>query len=165
MTTTLKKLSSDIDKAIQRAIKTASKRKNMKVIAEHEAGIIRDRTRKGYGVLQRGKAKHKLKRLALSTKRARRKKRLHPSTSPDRSNLTETGQMLNALYGRSDRAGEMKVAVRSKRRGTSKTNDEVVFFTSGDRPFLELSTKELREVTKLSTELIQNEIAKELTKI
>ena len=98
----------------------------------------------------------------------RRKKsdRLHPDTDPDKSNLTATGQMLDALRGR---AGGGKVTIdikpttRRKELSGKKSglnNNQVrQYVENAGREFLKLSPQEKQEVIDLATQLINEELA------
>lgn len=90
--------------------------------------------------------------------------RLHPDTSPETSNLTATGQLLDALKFTS---GGTKVKVfikktkRKKEFNGSKsglTNDEVRAYVEKDREFLKLSPEEKEDVTRLAIDLIEEEL-------
>lgn len=158
------------DKLMKAIIATENElksRKNMKILAEMSAEIVRDRTRVlGKGVQKRGGYRKDLAPLTKSTiEKRRRNKKLHPSTSPSRSNLTETGQMLDGLYGKSDRKGEGEIAIKSRRKGTTKTNDEVAFFVSGKRPFLDLSSAELKKLEDYTEDKSEKLYEKNLKKL
>jgi hypothetical protein len=60
--------------------------------------IIKKRTRKGYGITKKNDGEWtQLKELAESTIEARKSKKLHKDTKPSKSNLTETGQLLDGI--------------------------------------------------------------------
>ncbi len=86
-TVTGKLLESVIDKALAP--------KNKKRIGKLAVRLIQVRTRLGFGV--RSGEKVKLKPLADSTVKRRRKKALSGLTGPGTSNLTESGQMLEDI--------------------------------------------------------------------
>jgi len=138
----------DITKNMQKAIDAALHRSKMKENAELMAKLIKERTRKGGGVKKVGGNVSKLRALAPSTIASRRRKKLHSATSPGKSNLTETGQMLDALYGVGIKKGEGSVRIRPNRKGGGITNDEVAFFVSGARPFVDLSKGESTVIAK-----------------
>lgn len=138
--------------------------KSMKDISEKAAEMVRTRVReRGMGVSKRGGSEVKLAPLAASTIKQRKRKRLHQKTSPSKSNLTETGKMLDALYGRSTRTGKGEISIKSRRSGSSITNDEIAFFVSGKRPFIDLSNKEIKDLEKIveekTTEIFNKMIA------
>ncbi|MCS6281447.1 MAG: hypothetical protein HUM72_12515 [Dolichospermum sp.] len=98
--------------------------------------------------------------------RIKKSNRLHPDTSPSKSNLTATGQMLDALRGR---AGGGKVTIdikpttRRKELNGKKsglTNNEVrQYVEDAGREFLKLSPDEKKDVIDLATQLINEELA------
>ena len=73
----------------------ANNRYMFEQIGKMSALQIAKRTRLGYGVSD-GK-KEKLAPLKPSTVKARKRKRLHSETSTKKSNLTETGQMIDSI--------------------------------------------------------------------
>lgn len=156
--------------ALVKAADEIQNRKNMKELAQISAEMVRERTRKGKGVSRRGSFVHNLADLEDSTIRRRERIKLHPETGPSKSNLTETGQMLDALYGKSKKKGHGDIAIRSKRKkkkGQKKeiTNDEVAFFVSGKRPFIDLSNKEVNKLSKITAEKTQKLVDKFLKQI
>lgn len=90
---------------------------------------------------------------------------LHPDTSPETSNLTATGQLIDAVQGKS--AGT-KVTIdikQGKRKGElygkkSKLSNKEVrkYVEEAGREFLELSNQERKEAEELAKEIILEEI-------
>lgn len=117
---------------------------------------VKARTRDGYGVKSNGARKQKLKKLREPTKRIRKdlkkKGRLSGKTTPETSNLTRSGRMLDNI-GYSASSREVNVAPKGKEQ--QKARD-----VSKDRPFMNLSKKEIKEVTKL----VADEIIKGIKK-
>ena len=68
---------------------------SVKPVGEFGLALIKERTISGKGVNNRRATK--LKALEESTKKSRRLKQLSPLTTPQTSNLTESGQMLDSL--------------------------------------------------------------------
>lgn len=95
----------------------------------------------------------------------RKSKRLSPKTSPEKSNATATGQMIDALKGSSS-GNTAKVVVKdsSRRRElnggkSSLTNNEVrQFFEDNGREFLKLSADEKKEMVDVATQLIKERL-------
>lgn len=163
-------------KSIKDSLENVESTRNMKKLADEMALQIKKRTREGFGTPKgsRGRGiKERLKPLSQSTidsrKRLRGKGQLSGKTSPSKSNLTETGQLLDSLRGRVPRKGEAEVSLRSGRRSKGKgkriTNDEVAFFVSGDRPFLDLSRSDFNKIVKKLEGQVSSDILKGLTKI
>jgi hypothetical protein len=98
--------------------------------------------------------------------RAKQSDRLHPDTSPSNSNLTATGQMLDAIRGR---AGGGKVTIDIKptnrrkelngKRSGLNNNQVRQYVEDAGREFLKLSPQEKQEVIDLATQLINDELA------
>lgn len=135
--------------------------------AQYGAELIRERTRRGFGVPDGSNAQSRLKPLAESTKKSRRSKKkrgkLSSKTSPGKSNLTDTGQLLDALYGRLNSRRVAEIALKSRRRGGG-SNDEVAFFVSAERQFLNFSKSELKKLDDFLSDRINQEFDKALRK-
>lgn len=100
--------------------------------------------------------------------RERYKGNLHPDTDPDKSNLTATGQMIDAVSGKS-KGNTVTIEVKNTKRrrelsgGKSKlTNKEVQRFVEQKvgREFLKLSKQERIEATELAVDIIKDELTK-----
>lgn len=120
------------------------------------AKTVRERTRKGFGVKANGGRKERLKKLKKPTKKIRqdlkKKGQLSGKTTPNRSNLTRSGRMLDNIgYSASDK----EVTIAPKGKEQLKARD-----VSKDRPFMNLSKTEIKEVTKLVAEEIIKGIRK-----
>ncbi len=133
------------NKKIQKALDELIGPKTLKTIGNFEAGLIKKRSRLGYGVPKDLGPKQKFADLATSTVKARKKKKLAGETTAKKSNLTETGQLLNDLVssieGRSTIIGHTKD--RNKRIGA--------FHQTGgsnlpQRRYLGLATEDLKQI-------------------
>lgn len=97
--------------------------------------------------------------------RERNRKRLSSKTSPSKSNLTATGQMLNALQATST-ANKATVSVKkTKRRAeltggkSGLTNDEVrKYVEDNGREFLKLSPEEKDQLIKVATDIVKEHL-------
>lgn len=119
----------------------------LKIVGDEAVEIIRTRTRKGFGSDKPGGSNPKLARLAPETVKARKKKRLSSSTSPSKSNLTETGKMLDNLKT-IPRKGVVTI-----RGGDNEDDNKIEYAHFGsenrpERPFLFLSAKEVEDLLK-----------------
>ena len=98
--------------------------------------------------------------------RAKKSNRLHPDTTPSKSNLTATGQMLDALRGRAA-GGKVTVDIKpntrrkelSGKRSGLNNNQVRQYVEDAGREFLKLSPEEKQEVIDLATQLINEELA------
>lgn len=109
-----------------------------------------------------------LKKLEDSTIeiRERYSSNLHPDTSPSKSNLTATGQLLDALRGTASQ-GKVTVDIKptsrkaelsgKKSKKTLTNNDVREYVEDNGREFLKLSDAENKEVRELATELMQEQ--------
>ena len=120
----------------------------MKPIAQKVLETVRDRTRAGYGVNDSNQIEP-LKGLAETTKARRRSfKRLSRFTTPEKSNLTMTGDMLRSL-----RAEVGKGNIKLVFTNTDAANKEE-YARAGGRPFATLSQSEVTEIVKFYSDLI-----------
>ena len=71
----------------------------MRLLGNYAPNLIRDRTRKGFGVPHAGGSKEPLKALSANyiQWRQKNKRKLSKFAKPSKSNLTRTGRMLESL--------------------------------------------------------------------
>lgn len=97
--------------------------------------MIKERTRQGRGV--KNGQEISLEELLPSTKEIRRKyKKLSPETSPSKSNLTESGKLLDNMTLRETKNG---VTIGTQR---GSRNRDKAKYVQEKRPFMEFSEKE-----------------------
>lgn len=140
----------EIKEALSKAIKKATSKQSLKKYGNQVVDDIKRRTRLGFGVKEHGGKRYSLSSKPLSAAylkfRKKHKKLLHGETSPTKHNLTFTGQLLNA----------MKAEVKSRtievnfhnRRPPKPSNAEIAGYVSKDRPFLNMSDRELQRLIK-----------------
>lgn len=138
----LKAFKAKIDKALDELVSP----KTLKTVGDFEADLVKRRSRLGYGVPQDGGGKQKFKELAPSTIKARKRKKLAGETTPKKSNLTETGQLLNDLVS--------KIEGRSTVIGHSKDRNKRIgaFHQTGggklpQRRYLGLAKEDIKQIT------------------
>jgi hypothetical protein len=140
---------------------------NMKKYGQMVADMIRLRTRLGDGVAREGADKGKLKKLAKSTITSRealqKKGKLSELTSPGKSNLTRTGQLLDSESVKSVSVGKVTVGPTGT-RDDGKTNAEVAEYVSQQRPYNHLSRVETKRVNDAVKKDIRALIKSRLTK-
>lgn len=127
--------------------------------ADELVWMIVERVRSGYGCSEFAGHDEQLAWLEESTIRKRRwmadKGELHWDTSPETSNLTATGQMLDSIYADSKRGS---IYIKFRARSDSRyTNMEIAKFVSDDRPFINPTAHELEVIGGM----IQDEIVRE----
>ena len=95
----------------------------------------------------------------------RKSKRLSSKTTPEKSNATATGQMIDALKGSSSGSTAKVVIKDSSRRKelnggkSGLTNNEVrQFFEDNGREFLKLSPEEKSDMVDIATKLIKERL-------
>lgn len=85
----------------------------MKALGQYAADLIRLRTRLGYGVTDTGAKRQRLKKLSPITvafrKQARKMGELSDQTTPGKSNLTYSGQLLDSIKSKISTQGQVVV--------------------------------------------------------
>ena len=132
----------DIETPLNNFLKQVTSRSVLTKVAEEVRTLIVRRTRKGFGVRVFGGDAVKLKPLAASTISRRKRIQLSSKTSPGKSNLTETGEMLDSLIA--DVIGN-KIRVRFANASASKKAS----FNEEARPFLSLTARDLQRIERL----------------
>lgn len=139
-------------------------RRTLEPIAVDLRSTIYNRIKSGFGVVSDRVALstgRRLKPLAESTKRQRRRKGVTGDQgTPNRSNLTNTGQLLDSLRAIAKRGLIVIDIPDSKRRGGSATNKQVAGFVRDDRPFLALTKKEAKQLDRDVTREINKVITR-----
>jgi len=128
-------------------------------IAKDAADRVKKRTRLGYGVKNRGDKKDKLKALTSTAYKKHRKKSADLNrqyTKPNKSNLTFTGQLLDAITGRA-RGKKIEVYMKEDRDDGEKNSDIVGYQSDQGRDFFELTDKEIKG--------LRNQLKKDLIKL
>lgn len=170
----------DISDALFKAIDQTVQPNNLSKYARSSAADIKRRTRLGYGVSSNGGKREKLKALdpkyvtnvrSVGKKRDgfRKKKgggyakkykkgaNLSSETTPKKSNLTFTGQLLNAIIGLSPSKGLVKITFNENRKDGVKNSDIVLGQEDQGRPFFYLTRTELKRLKdKLRVDLKRN---------
>lgn len=135
----------EMRKKLETVLEDTINKELMSEIGELVAKTVKDRTRDGFGVSENYENKKALKPLTAATKRIRtgvqKKGQLSSQTTPETSNLTRSGRMLNNIgYNASDK----EVIILPKGKEQLKARD-----VSKDRPFMNLSKQEINTVIKL----------------
>ena len=139
-------------------------------IGKFAADRIVKRTRLGRGVAEPEGEAAPLKPLSEAYVEARKREReagrgkggrfvkgagkLSSLTSPKKSNLTRTDQMLSSIKPERPKRGSVTITPTGTRKEGSLTNEEVAGYVSRERPFLNLSKAEVAGVTRLIRERI-----------
>lgn len=135
-------------KSLNKVVKQAESQGTLVNLAAVAIDVIQRRTWSGKGVKKTGGSTFRLKPLSKNYIKFRRKNanRLSGMTSPAKSNLTFTGQMLYSL-GLKKATKRLTIEPQGT-RVDGKTNAEVARHVSKVRPFLALSKEELGVVEK-----------------
>ena len=139
---------------LERAIDQAFSNQHLNELGRQIATQIRIRTRSGYSVKANGASQQRLQPLSpdyVETRFfARRVGLLAPTTTPRRSNLTFTGNMLDSII--------YKVANRRITFGFSnpKAEETASEVQSRGRPFFNLSRTEINKLTRQFNTRLRN---------
>jgi hypothetical protein len=181
----LRKMALQSDKVFQKAVRGGFVDFLLKEIPD----LIRVRTRLGKGVSNFGKPLSKLKALSDSYSlqrqgakkgsakfRAKTKdgvkivefpaktvKKLADLTTPKKSNLTYTGQLLDSIQAK--RLGTVIEVSLKQQRNDGLTNDKVAGYVKGERPFLNLAKTEITNVQRKVKEKLTGKIAEILNRV
>lgn len=125
----------------------------MKKVGLKASELVVKRTRQGRGVNRAdgGGNTSPLKQLTerYINYRKQNRFRLHPDTSPGKSNLTFSGQMLDSFTVRQTSKGRVFIGPGGRRSGGGPTNAQVgQFVIEQGRVFNNLSRGEIRELAK-----------------
>lgn len=152
----IKEITEKITKELEKTIKSKA---FYDEIGKGVATQIRKRTRLGYGVNASG-AQVKLEPTKPSTQKAKQKKKeqgkLSPQTTPKRSNLTDTGQLLDAIHHKSTDSKttiQFKDSRKNSELGNKKLAEVVQFI--GGRIFFELTNPEKNNLKRVIEKKIQ----------
>lgn len=128
-------------KALMDAVKDKlTSKDSMQELGDEAAQLIKKRTRLGYGLDKQGGVKQKLKPLSESYKRERKATGVASSTSPSKSNLTNTGAMLDNI-GATASKGKVTIGFDDKFQ-----EQKAEWVAEGGRPFNNLSEAELKQL-------------------
>ena len=148
----------DVSKLIDKAMEKAKDKKVLEAIAKDIVKQIVKRVRLGYGVSDDSKPskQKKLAPLSAGYKEQRRKglkRSLHSTASPAKSNLTLTGDMLEDLHYE---VRDGKIRLYFKKEFSRKKAE----WNTEKRPFMQLTTGELEQVTEMVRQAILKEFGK-----
>lgn len=145
---------------IEKSVKDIEK--NSFEYSEMLADDIRKRVRLGYGVSGDGLPRKKLKAITAQTIKARQrlkdKNKLHPMTSPGRSNLTRTGQLTDAIVAKKDSKKRIAVEIEENRDDGVLNSDIVLGQENEGRPFFYVTDLEKKRLF----DLIKKQILKSI---
>lgn len=155
----------NITKHINKSFDKVLDKKTTKKLGESLAQDIVKRTRLGFGVINTGENKHKL--LPLSEPYVEKRRvdarngKLSSRTTPRKSNLTKTGQLLDSIDGRGKKAQFEVYLKKENRTDTNTTNSEIVFHQEGQgRPFIHASRLERKRLNRKIFDLLIKELKK-----
>lgn len=124
--------------------------------------MIVARTRRGFGVQRTGAKQERLLKLSTNYKKYRKRVGVDSTTSPGKSNLTFSGQLLRSLVVIAKK-GQVTIRANNRRRKEGFTNNQLAEFVSEQgRPFMGLTVGELRKLRRLYENGLSGAIKKRL---
>lgn len=152
--------------ALEEVLKEATNARNMEAFGQKAADIIYKRTKSGKGVTSNTGPASLTKLKPLSQQYIDLRKKNPPKGefgSPARSNLTNTGQMLDSIQVKAE-SGKATVSIADTVRSDGKTNSEVAGHVADNgRPFMNLANEEAKILTKDFENLVR-ELARQNVK-
>jgi hypothetical protein len=132
-----------LSRELDTIVKELTNQDTLREVGERIVNDIKGRTRSGYGVYGNGTARVRLLPLKPLTVELREAKQLHALTRPEKSNLTQTGHMLDSLdyviFGRS-----LGILLNNK-----FADDKAGWNEERGRYFMFLTKAEITNVTRL----------------
>lgn len=141
----------DLRRAFQQLDSDVFSARAMKGLGEKGKDLLYKRVKDGFGVnsdTEKFPSKKKLKPLSPRYIEQRRRKGVSGKFgSPSKSNLTNTGQMLESIKVSAD-IGEFELSVKSDSRKGGGSNADVSKHVSRDRPWLSLTKEEQQSLSE-----------------
>lgn len=173
-----------LPQALKIAVNDSIDRNLMQLIGEQAAFLIKTRTRLGYGTSEdRVSNKEKLKKLSdkyIERRRSSRKdvKRRAKKgisetgfesintglTTPAKSNLTFTGRMLDAIRGKASSSTKATVQIQGDHGDGLSNKDLAKYVAKAGRPFFNLTTLEVKQLSNTLREVVLKRVNEKLTK-
>ncbi len=136
----------DITKLAEKALKEMTSKTNLRVLGEDAKKLIQKRTRLGGGVKRSEGPRVPLKNLSKDyrkqRKRLKKKGKLDRTTTPAKSNLTQTGQMLKDIRAQVKR-GFIRLNFRDR-----FSKQKAKWTQNAGRDFFNLTKAEVRQLRK-----------------
>ena len=144
----------DLAKRIAKMARELGNKEQTQKVATAAAEIVKERTNRGFGVAQNNGPKKRLKPLSANYKKQRKKLPLGPKARPSRSNLNQTGEMVESVKGKgSKNLAEVRLTGENNKK---KAIDQV----KAGRSFMNLAKSEIKKVVNIIEEQINNDIKK-----
>jgi len=156
----LKDLTDKFNGNIQEVVDDVASPQAMEKLGEAASELIRKRTRLGYGVAEENGSKGKLKPLSEPYKKTRKRNKPTGPSTPAKSNLTYTGQMLDDLGPVQSSQGHVEIGFK-----TDKSTKKAEWVTEGGRPFNNLSKSEIKQLEQALSDEIGKSLKSNLDKL
>lgn len=157
----IKDFSKRFKSLIQEVVDKVSTPSAMEELGEAACELIRKRTLLGYGVDEQGSSKRKLKKLSDPYKKQRKKNsELSGNTTSARSNLTQTGHMLESLSPQKSSKGAVTIGFDD-----SFAENKAEWNAEKDRPFNYLSKSEIKQIEQALSDEVAKRIKEALKKL
>ncbi len=150
--------SGSLKNALKKSIDALTSNKILNDIGKLAVKLVRTRTKLGKGVTRNGAASKSFKKYSNSYVKQRKllKKQGKLAGTPNRVSLTQTGEMLDKSLDHT--IGNNKVTIEM----SDGDNEKKAEFVSKDRPFMNLSKAEIKQIEKVLRDAASKIFKKEL---
>lgn len=142
----LKSILGKLSKTVQETVD----RVTMQKVGDFTALLVVKRTRLGYGVNDNFGDKKKLAALSINYVKSRKKNGVDSTTSPKKSNLTKTGQMLKSVQAKYKAKGVIVIAPTGT-RSDGESNVDIAKYNAERKPsrvFNRVSRLEFQQILR-----------------
>lgn len=148
----------DLENKLSRLIDSVGDAATMDKVGKTLAKTVKTRTRRGFGVKNTGGSSKKLNKLSNPYKKQRkglkRKGILSAETTPAKSNLTKTGQLLDSVKG-DGKKGEARIYIDGQ-QNVKKAQDQA----QAGREFMNLNKAEIKDAIDILEQDLNSDIKK-----
>ncbi len=152
MAVSIDKFSRTFKTKVKKVLKDIESTGAMQEVGDSIIKDVQTRTRKGYGATSQHN-KIKLDKLSDSYKKQRKKMRLSSTTRPNKSNLTQSGEMLESLERNKIRGGVRVIP-------SGLDNKKKAKWVSKKRPFLNMTKPEIKRARKVLSNILDRIVKK-----
>ena len=144
----------EVEQHLAKILKELTDKENLQKIGDEAVRLIKKRTKLGYGVSEQNGTKTKLKPLSDAYKKSRKKDDLSEDTTANKSNLTNSGKMLDDLKAMVKDSGSVEIGFEDV-LSYMKAN----WVSDDGRKFNNLSAAEIKQLNLFIEDLLKKELS------
>lgn len=135
---------------VEKAVKESISPNVMRILGDFALNLIVKRSRLGYGVEENFGPRYKFDKLSPNYIKSRKRFRgLSSTTSPSKSNITRTGQLLLSMRVTEAKEGKFRIEPTGSRKDGPLTNKELAeILAKKNRTFNRLSQPEYQQLLR-----------------